>query len=227
MMGGAVGALAGGGMLLLIVLLVGAFCREMGWLKEKRMGRLLKCLASVMGACIVYRLAGALMHFVTYGPTGDVTEYHIIFLTRELTEMYRALNAPFFPGLLRGVFVYAAHGLGKVLFDQYLLAGEVLAFACVFSGTALIQARLDGLIGEKGADQAGFLALCLPVSVFLFLPGWGPVAYVLFALAFFILGRWLPRREYALPEPGYGLLLALSSVLAAVMVYCLVTGRLM
>ena len=140
--------------------------------------------------------------------------------------MYRLLEAPAWQGILTGAFAYLGHGLGSLVFGQHLLGGEALAFLCAFFGTLLIRLRLEGMIGEKGGEQGAFLMLCLPLSVFLFLPGWGPLAYLLGAGGFFLAGKRLPRREWALPSGLYGGLLAVCAVLSAAMVYCLAAGKL-
>lgn len=226
-MGDELGALAGGGMLLLIGLLIWAFLREMGWVSGDKLRWLGRCFLMVLGAGLTYRAVGALIYFVIYGPVGNATEYTVIFRSKGLEEMYIALCNPAWHGLLRGLFAYLGHGIGSVLFGEYLLGGELLAFGCTFAGSALLISRMKRLWGEKTGEELGFLMLCLPFGVFLFLPGWGPIAFLLGAALFHQLGRWLPERQWALPSWLYGVMLSVSSIFSAGMVYALATGKLM
>ena len=225
-MGNALGALAGGGMLMLIGLLVGRFFLQMGWLKAEKSGWLLRMALITLGVGVAYRLLGALIYFNIYGPVGDATEYDIIFLSKELKMMYEAIHSPKWLGPLRSMFAFLAHGLGSLLMGQYMLGGELAAFFCTLTGSGFFLARLQALTGKKTGEEIWLLFLCLPWGVFLFLPGWGPVAYLLWGAFFYFAGKLLPEKPFCLPAVGYGLALSFSSVLSAAMVFILATGKL-
>lgn len=226
-MDGVFGALAGGGMLILIGLLIGYFMVDMGWLSREKAKWMGRCFLTVLGACVIYRLAGALIYFIFYGPVGNVTEYQIIFRSPGLEKIYALLQLPRWEGLLTGLFAYLGYGLGSVLFGQYALGGEVLAFLCTLTGFTLLTARLQGLFGRKTGEQMAFLMLCMPFSVFFFLPGWAPLGFLLGAAAIYFLGKLLPAKEFVIPEAAFCLLVGLLSMLSAAMVYALAMGRLM
>ena len=226
-MGGALGALAGGGMLLLVGWLICAFGHEMGWLSRDKCRWLGRCFLIFLFACIIYRLIGALLYFAFYGPVGDLTEYNVIFRTLGLEKMYELLKNPQWEGLLTGLFAYLGHGIGKMLFGQYLLGGEVAAFLCTFAGGGLLLARLQHIFGKKTGEEVLFLFLCLPFSVFLFLPGWAPIVFFFFGLVCYFPGKLLPKRRMAIPSSVLSLLIALFSLLSAAFVYGLATGRMM
>ena len=225
-MGHALGALAGGGMILLILLLVLRFFLQMGWMKPDRWKWLLRLLLISLAVCIAYRLVGALIYFNLYGPVGDVTEYPIIFRSEELDAVYSAIRSPTWIGPLKSAFAWGAHMLGKLLMEQYLLAGELMAFACTLAGSGLLLYRLQKLAGDRAGEEIWFLFLCMPWGVFLFLPGWGPLAYGLGAGAFCLLGKWLPRRSVTLPPRIYSLSLAVAAMGDCAMVYALAAGML-
>lgn len=225
-MDGILGALAGGGMLVLIGLLAAVFFMEMGWLSGEKGKWLGRCFLTVLSACILHRLLGALFYFLFYGLDGNAAEYQKIFRSPMLEKVYALLQAPRWDGWLTGLFAYLGHGLGKMLFGQLALGGEVLAFLCTFSAYALVTARLQHLFGKKTGDQMAFLLLCLPFSVFFFLPGWAPLMLLRGALIFYFAGRLLPEREIFISSVVHYLMIGLLSMLSAVMVFSLATGRL-
>lgn len=226
-MDGVLGALAGGGMLVLIGLLITYFLMEMKWLSRENVKWLGRCFAAVLGACILYRLLGALCYFVFYEPVGNAAEYQMIFRSPGLEKMYALLKSPSWQGVATGAFAYIGHGLGKVLFGQYAFAGEVLAFFCSFSGYVLISFRLQCFWGKETGEKMSFLILCMPFSVYFFLPGWIPLTFLVSAMAFFFLGLLLQEKRFSIPDSVYSLIISVFSLLSASMVYMLATGRLM
>lgn len=211
-------------MLLLVAFLVITFCLEMGWVSKENVRWLLKSLGVTLAVSLVYRVLGALFYFVAHEPNGSIADYQLIFQNDALRETYMCIEVPALGRGLTGVFAFAAHGLGKVLFRQYSFAAEVLAFLCTSSAMALLLVRLQCLFGRKSGEEISFFVLCLPVGVFFFLPGSASLLLLAGALLFFFLGKFIPPRTVTIPHHLYSLLLVASSLGAAVTVYRLTTG---
>lgn len=225
-MGQFLGVLAGGGMLLLVAALFIAFLRERGILSLAGGKRLGRAAAMVLGAAAAYLLAGAIMYAVVYEPADNPAEINRIFRTPSLERMYAALRSPSFYAPLSGLFAYLGHGVGAVLFGQYLLGGEVLALLLTILGAWLLLERLGPLVGMKAAEEGLFLLLSLPGALFLVLPGWLPLAFFLAACGIFILGRRWPGRTVSCSPSAYASAVSVSAMLSAAVVYLAVTGRL-
>ena len=218
------GFAASAGMLALIGCLAALFLRETGALSPRALKNLLHAFLMAAGVGAAYFLVAALICQLHRQEIGSPALIAQIFSGACTKRVFEAIQSPAWIGPLSTPFVYAAHGLGALLFGQYELAGIALAFLMtVLSGTLLL-GRLGALLGEKRARDLLFLLLCLPFGVFLFLPGWPPLLLLIGSIAFSLLGRRIaPRKEKSQP-PAYGLILALSTVLSAFVLTGAVSG---
>lgn len=205
-MGAFLGALAGGGMLLLIGALMAVFFKQMGWLRQEGI-RLLLRGALITGATgCVYWLSGALISQTVYGGLESVADPAGIFRGPYVQDMLEALKEPGGQDVISGVFAYLGHGLGAVLLGQFILGGMLLAFLCVLGGVTLVMARARKLWGQACAEALAWLILWLPFGVFLFLPGWPPLAFLLIAMGFFILGKKEKPRQIVCGSSAFKIL---------------------
>lgn len=224
-MGEFLGALAGGGMLLLVAALFCVFLRECGALSPARMKRLGRAALMVLGVAAAYFLTGAVMYSVLYEPVDHPAQFNRIFRTTSLERMYAALRSPSFYAPLSGVFAYAGHAVGAVLFGQYLLGGEVLALLMTAIGAWLFLERMASVVGTKTAEEGLFLIFSLPGALFLFLPGWPPLAFFLACCGVFFLGKRWPQQAFSYSPSVYAAVLSVGALLSAMVVYLAVIGH--
>ena len=214
-MGEFLGALAGGGMLLLIVALVLCFLREIGALKKDTALRLGRCCGITVCMGSAYLLLGALISRVIYHAPESPAFIDEYFRGAYLQSMFSALKQPSWFRPVSGLFAWAGHGLGAVLFGNAVLGGQALCWGLTCLGVFLLESRLCPLVGQHGADSAAIFILSLPGALFLFLPGWPCVAFLGAACAFFFFGKYLPLRKRQLPPALYSIGLAVGSMLSA------------
>ena len=225
-MSGWLGALAGGGMLILICVLVFAFLRQIGRVGQGFAQTAGRVAAAVLSAGVVFFGLGALLQQVIFQNLESAADYPVYFHTEYLSRVYEAVQEPRWLGPLTGVFVFAAHGLGRVLFEQVTLASIVLSWGMTMIAAGLVFCRLRGIWPSRAAWRGVFLLLCLPGSVFFFLPGWPPMALLLVAALFFFLGKKLPAGQVRLSDAGYFTILSVSALLSSFVMAALVLGRL-
>ena len=221
-----IGALGSIGMLALIGGLIVAFLREIGLLSAQ--GRRLIVKIAVLTGAVggAYILLGALIRQVLHGDVDSAAFFHQIFTGDYLRACFAALEGPGWPGLLSGLFAFAAHGLGTVLFHQYFLAGAVLCYLLTAASALMLHSVLKGIFGdERRAADVLFLFFCLPGSVFFFLPCGAAVGLLMAAACLFFVRKRLPRCRFAWSQEIYGWLLAVCGMLSALTVYGLVDGR--
>ena len=229
-MGGLLGALAGGGMLLLIGALIVRFLLEMGWMRRETGRTLLRVTGMTGGAGAVYLLAAFLIRRTLFGAPDSPAQVDQVFVGPYEQAMFAALEQLPPRGGPGALFAFLGHALGALLFGQYRLGGMALAFLLTDAGAWLLCTRLCGRWGREYAERAVFGLLCLPGAVFLFLPGWASALLFLAALSFFLIDPHLPRDRFlsapsaALSPPLYDGLLCLCALLSAVVVACAVQG---
>ena len=225
------GALAGIGMLALIGALFVRFLREMGWMRRETARMLLRVTAGTGGVFAVLMLAAFLIRRTLYGAPASLFQVGQIFTGPAVQRMLDALEH--FPGSVGPIgFLFACLGraLGTLLFGQYRLGGMVLAFLMTDAGACLLYAPLSARWSPAYAGRAVFLLLCLPGSVFLFLPGWAPMLFFGAALTLFLAERlWLkdrfpPAPAPLLSPPLYDGLLCLCALLSAMVTACAAQG---
>lgn len=223
-MGGFLGALAGGGMLLLIGALLFTFLQRIGAMGKGQLRRLGVAAGMTLGAGMLYWLLGGLFYAVLREPAAELSDIRQIFRGAGLDKMYAALESPSYYGVLSGLFAYLGHGLGRLLFGRYLLGGVSLAAGMTLAAVCLVMSRLSAILGEERGRDGAFLLLCLPGAVYFFLPGWPSMALFIGAMAFYFLGRKIPPGTHALPAGAYHGLLGLCAVFSAAAVYGAVLG---
>jgi len=223
-MGGFLGATAGLGMMVLIGALFIAFLHQAGAVNREKIQRLIFAAGITLAMGMVYWLLGGLFYGVLFEPMASIAEINAIFRTKGLEKMYIALEETHFYGFLSGIFAWLGHGLGKILFEQYLFAGCVLAIFMTFISVYLLMSRLERIFGKQAAKNGIFLLFCFPGVLFFFLPGWVPLALLLTAILFYLAGRKIPSREWLLPDNVYSWLLGISGMLSAAVVFGAVRG---
>ena len=223
-MGGFLGAIAGVGMLVLIGALFFTFLHQTGAVNRKQMQRLGVAACMTLGTGMIYWLLGGLFYGVGFEPVAGIAEINAIFRTAGLEKMYSALEKPHFFGFFSGIFAFLGHGLGKILFECYLLAGVVLANVMTITANCLLLSRLEKMIGKMAAEKCVFLLLCLPGALFFFLPGCAPLVLLLAAIAFFFVGKKMPARELFVSESVYSWMIGISGMLSAAVVFGAVMG---
>lgn len=223
-MGKFLGALAGIGMLGFIACLVLRFLCECHLVSAKQILRIRR--VSLIVSCVagIYWLCGGLMYAVVYEPIASLAEINAIFRTSSQERMYELLKSPSFAMPVSGLFAWIAHGIGTVLFGQYLFAGVILALGMTMLGSCLLYSRAEKLWGQSFADQILFLLLAIPGALFLFLPGWQPAVYLCISILFFLLGKRFPERKVSWRGPEYEILLSIFSILSAMVVFASVTA---
>ena len=146
-MGEFLGALAGGGMLLLVGLLILRFLREIGAVRAEACRALLRTAGMALLTGAVYWLAGALLSRVLRGTLESAAAPEQIFSGPAFQRMLYALEYPEWTGPLSGLFAHLGHAVGAALFGRYVLGGVVLCFLCVMASACLI--RLPGRIRAR------------------------------------------------------------------------------
>ncbi len=210
-------------MLLIVLALMGAFLCEIGRMRPETARRLGRVLLCVWGAEAAHVLLSGLMYFTVYGNDGFPSP-ETMFRTGSLEKMYDALRTPAFFAPVSGALAWLGHGIGKILFNQYVLGGFLLSEGMTYVSCCLLEARLRERFSPRAALQGVLLACLLPGAIFLYLPGWPPLLFLGIAALLFVLGKRLPKKEgKALPCEEY--LLLLSGILTAAVDYALISGR--
>ncbi len=230
-MGDFLGLLAGSGMLALIGALFGRFLMEMGWMRRETCRLLLRVTGMTLGVGAAYWLSGALIHATLLGGLGGAPVIRQVFGGPYTQTMFETVREAWITPPPTFFFVLISHAMGTLLFGQYDFAAVATAFLLTDCAVCLLYAWISGRWGEKGAERTVFLLLCLPGSVFLFLPGWTPVLRLLVSLALFLWGRWLGAKEVH-PAPvlflsaaAYDALLCLCALFSALVTACAALGR--
>lgn len=225
-MGETLGFLAGVGMLALILALVFAFLRQIGKGSQGMPRRLLRC--GVLSVCpgLAYIGVGALIFQAFYGNLASAAQVEIIFRGPYLQRMFYALILPSWFAPVSGAFVWAGHWLGRLLFGEYVFAGIMLAWAAVFFALTVFSVSLERLWGLAAAQDICLLLVCLPGAVFLFLPGWPCLAFLLAAIVFSFISRRMKPKDFFFPSVWYGWALAVSVCLNGAAIACSVLGKL-
>lgn len=224
-MSGLLGAAAGLLMIVTALALLLAFCVREG-LCTRAFARRNAAVCGYTIACgALYWLAAALIHTALYGAV-DFQALSDIFKTRRVRAVLEALPSPgqYAMGAADKAFAWLAHAAGKALFSAYASAGVALCFAMTCAANCLLAARADRILPDGGGKAAVSLALALPGAVFLFLPGWPPLAYLLGAALLYILTARCGRIGKALSPAVWQLALTLSGLLSAAVVYAAATG---
>ena len=220
------GLLAGVGMLALIGILFVSFLRQIGVMKSGQVRLAARCAGIAFGAGVGYWLVGALVDQVIYNNLASISQIDAIFRGPYLQKMFSSLAAPEWFAPLSGLFCFLSHGLGRLLFGQYILAGMVLSWMLTYLSVCLLSARLQSMWDEKTAENTVFFLLCFPGALFFFLPGWASLALFLASVGFFFLGKRFRVSKPAVNDTMYAILLCISSVLSAMVVTGAVYGRL-
>lgn len=225
-MGDFLGALAGGGMLLLVGALAAAFLRQMGGIGKRGLKPAIRCAAVTLGMGCAYWLTGALIYQVNFGKAESAVLFDGIFQGGYVRNMFYALSYPSWFAPLSGFFAWMGHLLGRLLFGQYALGGVALSWGMTFVSVLLLEKRMALLWGEETAADASFLPPCLPGGLFFFLPGWPPLALLLAAVLFYCFARRMKPRAIR-PRPAFfGGVLAVSACLSAFVTAMAVYGKL-
>lgn len=225
-MNGLLGTLAGGGMLVFIGVLVLLALRRAGLVTSAGTARdLLWCAGVTLAVGALYFLSGLLLHFAVFQELPEAGDYTGIFRSGYLSRVYDALEKPSFFGPLTGLFVYLGHAAGKLMFSQYHAGGLAAAWGMTLAASCLFYFRLQGSCGRTAARDAVFFLLALPCGVFFFLPGWGPVLFLIAALLFFFAGKRLCFGKPANRRGAYWAFLGVSGILSAFLTSLLALGR--
>ncbi|MBQ9264811.1 MAG: hypothetical protein IJ189_11485 [Clostridia bacterium] len=213
-MAGLLGALAGGGMLMLSGILFFAFLLEVGAVDRAACRCFLRLTLTTVSVGCLYFLFGALVHQVLRYDLADAADYTHFFRNDALVRAYEGLEQPGREGFLTHIFVLLGHGVGRLLLGQYASGGWVTAWGMTCLALCLLYARLRAWMDEEVAGKAAFMLLCLPGSVFFFLPGWPPLALLLLALIFYFAGKGLPVRLFQV-HPVVGQVIAVICMLSS------------
>ena len=210
------GALAGMGMLALIIVLLFLFLTETGALKKETARFLLRCAGIALLGGIAYLAIGALLGQMVYGPIDSVADYTDYYRSAYLKTVYERIPSSSWYGLFTGIYIFLAHGFSKLLLGQTQFAALSLAWMMTSGAFCLIGYRVWKLYGQQTAEKALALLAALPGAVFFFLPGGAPAGLLTGSLIFFFLGRMLPPKT--LPDgesTGYRIALSFCVVLSA------------
>ena len=221
-MAGLLGFLAGAGMMVLIGVLVLAFCRQMAWITADTARKIGKTFAfsALCGVC--YLLFAALVRQVMQQNVESAADYSGILQSAYLNRVYAAVENPQWMGFATGVFIYAAHALGTLMLGQYLPAALALSFCMTGAACCLIQCRCEKCFGESFAKSMVFLILCLPGAVYSFLPGCAAVYLLVFSILFHVFGKRIPQKQ---PKPVPVMVHVLLLLASAAVTAALAMGR--
>ena len=213
-MGDFLGLAAGIGMLLLIGLILFAFLRQLHWISDEKAKSVLRCALMCLGMGTCYYLGAALLCAIQLRELHSAVRLSEVFTGEKIQIVLDALDHPVWTGPLSGLFVYAARLLGKVFFSQYQFAGVAFSFLLSTVACCMVYFASLSFFDEKTAQNTAFLSLCLPGSVFFFLPGAGPILYAFIGLALLLLSKLLKvRRNGSLPF--YNVILSFSMLLSS------------
>ncbi|MBR6185733.1 MAG: hypothetical protein IKQ41_05670 [Clostridia bacterium] len=215
------------GMLSLIGCLIVLFLLEAGAMKKEAVKNLFYSFLMAAGVGAAYFLTAALICQLTRQEISSPALISTIFSGEKTKQAFAALEHPAWIGPLSGLFAYAGHAAGILLFGQFETAGIALAFLMTVVSAALIKHRLQALLGDQAAKDISFLLLCFPGDVFFFLPGFMPVALLIFAVAFSLLGRRFAPSKAEKHVPAYGLVLSVSMTASAFILSGAVSGWIM
>ena len=189
-----VGSAAGLGMLVLIGVLLFAFLRQIGAMRQETARQIGRTAAAVLFAACMEWLTAALIFRVTHGNLESAADLTVIFHGPSFRQMHSALQDPAAVSWPIRLLAYPGHALGKALFDQYLLGGVVLALILAVCGACLITARVNRILGRSWAEDGLLLLICLPCTPLVLLPGWASWAAFLASLLFYFLGKRIRAR---------------------------------
>lgn len=219
------GFLAGSGMAVLVFVLVTSFLRQMEWVQKNTARVLLRTAVLICGAGTAYLLLALLHHLATYGKIEGALGLGTLFHGAYLTRMLTALSASADIGPVSLTFAWISRGLGRILFDQYVFCGILLAWMITGTGVCLIQLRLQKITDDNTALDAALLLLFLPGGVLFLLPGWAPVCLLLVAVLFFVATRRAVSWKLQFSSTAYGWLIAVCALLSAAVTICAAEGR--
>ena len=211
-------------MLLLILALVVCFLHQIGAMKKDTALLLARCCGMTLCAGSAYILLGALISKVIYHAPASPAFIDEFFRGPYLQSMFLALKQPAWFRPVSGLFAWMGHGLGAVLLGNPVLGGQALCWSFTGLGLFLLEARLRARLSPQAADSAALLVLAFPGAVFLFLPGWPSMAFLLACCAYFFFGKAVPLPRRALHPALYSAGLAVCSVLSAAVVAGAVFG---
>lgn len=220
------GFLAGAGMLVLIAVLFFAFLRQIGAVSGETARFLMQVAAIALFAGLVYFSAGALLFQTITGKLSSAADYPAYFHSAYLKNIYERIQNPSWSGVFTGFFVYLAHLFGKILFGQYQFAALALAWGMSCGALWLIGCRIRTLCGQHTAEQGTVLLAAMPGGVFLFLPGWMPLAFLMAGVFFYFLGKKLPFKKIGFSPVGYWIILSACSIGSAGITAALAMGHL-
>lgn len=224
-MSGFIGALGSLGMFFLIGVLFFTFLKEIGAVHPEKAKDILQISLAVLAVGLVFWMSVGVIHAAVYGPDStQLSDIPSLFRTEALEKIYAHLEVPAWCGPFSVLFVYAAHGIGKILFGKYLLAGMLLSLCLTVAGSCLFMERFRGIFGREKAKNVLFLLLGFPGSFFLFLPGGASVIFFFLSLLFFYLGKRIPKVNL---HGGFALFLSLNGILSGALLFAVVTGKLL
>ncbi len=212
-------------MLILIGVLVLLFLHQLHLLSGALLRRILLSCGLTVGVGAAYLLAGMLLDQAMFQESSSLGDSSAVFSNAYLKRVYSLLEAPQWTDPLTSAFVWMAHLLGRLLQGQYQFAGLALAFGMDCASVCLIRERIRRIWGDQWARDGGLLLLCLPGAVFLFLPGFPPLALLLISVVFFFAGRRMRRLETAPHVPIVYLLLAVCGILSAFITAALILQK--
>lgn len=218
------GAAASGGMLMLIGLLILVFLKQINLVTGSAIRFLIRMALLTFAAGAVYLAAGALVFHHMCQDLESAANYQTFFRTAYLERVYDDMQHPAWHDVLTGIFVYTAHGLGALMLGQYASAGIVTAWGMTCGALCLFASGMKRLFKSAQEDEMTIL-VCLPCSVFFFLPGWAPILLFLLGFLFFLVSKRIPPRERR-PFPRISAILySVSCLLSACVTAALAMGR--
>ena len=219
------GFLASCGMIALVFVLAALFLRQMGWIRENTIRLLGRCSVMTCTAGILYLALTLLFQLTIYGKIESGLTLNVLFRGPYMNSMLAALNFPRGVGPISLLFATLSYAVASLLFGQQTFCGVCLAWVMTSVSLCLIQSRFQAIADDKAARDVSFLLLCLPGSLFFLLPGCAPVCLLVFSIAFYFLGKRIPRGKLRFSPAGYGWLIAMSAILSSAVTICAAEGR--
>ena len=219
------GFFAGMGMLALVGALIVLFLREMGWMTRDGARLLGRSATMACGAGSMYLLLALLYHMAIYGKLEGALELGVLFHGPYLNAMLSALIQPSGVGAISLAFAWLGRALGGALFYQPIFCGLALAWGMTAASLFLLQTRLRTMTHDAIANDAAFLLLCLPGSVFFFLPGFAPLVLLLCAILIYLLGKRIKPRKLSFSLGKHGGIITLFALLSAAVTICAAEGK--
>lgn len=219
------GFLAGCGMIVMVFILAALFLRQMGWIREDTLHMIGRCALMTCAAGILHLSLALLFQLTVYGKIEDALALNVLFRGSYMNRMFVAMSAPGGVGLVSMVFAALSYFMGSLLFGQYAFCGVCLAWAMTSASLCLIQARIQKITDDRTAQDASFLLLCLPGSLFFLIPGFAPVCLLACSIAFYLLGKRFHKWKLRFTPAAYGWLIAVCSILSSAVTVCAAQGR--